>query len=369
LPDLDSCIAQALVGRRHPASVDEARQWLAHAESHRVHVLLADRWIRSADPHGAAGGLRRTLVDVLRAAFVEDAIREAECRRVYAMLGRAGIRAAVFKGAALAHTVYEATHLRPRCDTDLLIDIADTDAVARTLLELGYIADVETSGDLVSAQSHFSRVDAHCARHAWDVHWRASNTHTAANLLSLDRIASTARRPPALEGLFAPSRADALLLACVHRIAHHHDAPDLIWLYDIHLLAESFSARDGDEWSAFVAYASECNALEWTIRSLARAQQRFGTSLPASVQQSVDAAEIPPPDVAGSWREVDVLRMNLRALPGWSDRLRLVRQHLFPPAAFVVEKYGLRHRAALPLAYLHRIVTGAPKWFRRQGAA
>src|SRR5256885_4645548 len=367
--DLDACVAQALVDRCHPGSVDEARQWLEHAESHRVHVLLADRWMRSTNPVVTAPALRGTLVRTLRAAFVADAMREAECRRVYGTLTRAAIRAAVLKGAALAHTAYEATHLRPRCDTDILIDAADAAAVARILLELGYTADLETSGDLVSAQSHFSRADAHGGRHAWDVHWRVSNTHAAANLLSLDRIASAGCRPPALEGLFAPSRVDALLLACVHRIAHHYDAPDLIWLYDIHLLAESLSAAAGGAWTALVSDAAERDALRWTLHSLARAQQRFGTCLPASVQQSVDAAATTLTDRAGSWREVDVLRMNLRALPGWSDRLRLVRQHLFPPAAFVAEKYGLRYRAALPLAYLHRIVTGAPKWFRRQGAA
>ena len=35
---------------------------------------------------------------------------------------------------------------------------------------------------------------------------------------------------------------DALFVACVHRVAHHDDAIDLLWLWDIHLLASRLSA-------------------------------------------------------------------------------------------------------------------------------
>src|SRR4029077_12480025 len=142
--DLDTCVARALTGRSVPASAGEARRWLERAEEHRVHLLLADRWL-GLPGTSAVSDLRGTLVGILAAAFVSDAIRGAECRRVYSALSSARIRAAVLKGAALAHTVYEAPHLRPRCDTDILIDSDSAAAVARTLFALGYTADVETS--------------------------------------------------------------------------------------------------------------------------------------------------------------------------------------------------------------------------------
>ena len=38
-----------------------------------------------------------------------------------------------------------------------------------------------------------------------------------------------------------PSSVDALVLAAVHRIAHHFDSDHLIWLYDIDLIARSLT--------------------------------------------------------------------------------------------------------------------------------
>jgi hypothetical protein len=366
--NLDTAVAEALVSSRTPRSADEAVGWLERAARHRVHILLADRWI----PLAAAGdpalrAIRDVLTETLRAAVVVDAIRDAECRRVYAALSGAGVRAAVLKGAALAHTLYRAPYLRPRCDTDILIDREDARAVARLLIDLGYEADIETSGDLVTAQSHFSRVDAYGTRHPWDVHWRVSNAHAMADILSLDRIETTGLRPAALEGLVAPCAADALLLACVHRVAHHRDGPDLIWLYDIHLLAHRLSAP---QWDEFAAYAETSGAWPLCARGLVRSRDRFKTELPGGIGEAAARdGDLPIAGFAPGSREIDVLRVNLRALPTWSDRARLLKQHLFPPAAFVVEKYRVANRAALPWAYLRRIVAGAPKWFRRHGAA
>jgi hypothetical protein len=365
--NLDAVVAEALVGSRAAGSRLEALEWLDHAERHRVEVLLADRWIAAASADPALGEIRAKLAEMLRLAALVDAIRDAECRRVYAALSAAGLRTAVLKGAALAATVYREPYLRPRCDTDILVDHANAGAAAQIFLGLGYTADVETSGALVTAQSHFSRLDANGRRHAWDVHWRACNAHAAADILPLDRIAGTGQRVAALEGLVVPSPADALLLACVHRVVHHHDAPDLLWLYDIHLLAGRLSPMD---WSGFDSYASDRGVWPICARSLSRARERFGTRLPEPIAAATAAAAGTPLDgFERGGREVDLLRMNLRALKTWPERLRLLREHLFPPAAFIVDRYHIGHRAALPWAYLHRIVTGAPKWFRRHGAA
>jgi hypothetical protein len=364
--DLDTKVAEAVVGSRRPGTRLEALEWLDHAETHRVHVLLADRWIGLASADLVLGEVRAKLAATLRAAALVDAIRDAECRRVYAALSGAGFRAAVLKGAALAATVYREPYLRPRCDTDILVDHGSAEAVAALFGDLGYTADVETSGALVTAQRHFNRLDTTGGRHAWDVHWRVSNAHAVADVLTLDGIAASGNRVPALEGLLAPNPPDALSLACVHRIAHHHDAPDLIWLHDIHLLAGALSPHD---WSVFTTTAQAGRVWPLCARSLARARTRFATVYPREVDVAITAsADTVLAGFEPGWREVDVLRVNLRALRSWSDRLRLVGEHLFPPVAFMTSKYRVRRRAALPYAYLHRIVTGAPKWFRRHGA-
>ncbi len=55
------------------------------------------------------------------------------------------------------------------------------------------------------------------------------------------------------QSMRTPCPVDALLLACVHRAAHHDLSDELLWLYDIHLLAQRFIAG---EWGDFVARAS-----------------------------------------------------------------------------------------------------------------
>ena len=50
-------------------------------------------------------------------------------------------------------------------------------------------------------------------------------------------------------------------------------------------------------------------------------------------------------------------------------RLQLIREHLFPQRAYVRASYDRWPEILLPLAYLDRIVRGAPKWFRRPSPA
>jgi hypothetical protein len=73
----------------------------------------------------------------------------------------------------------------------------------------------------------------------------------------------------------------------------------------------------------------------------------------------------PSAQFLGGLRQVDVLRTDLSTLRGWRARLALVAEHLFPPAAYMRSAYPRCPAAALPLAYVFRIVWGAPKWFRR----
>jgi hypothetical protein len=69
--------------------------------------------------------------------------------------------------------------------------------------------------------------------------------------------------------------------------------------------------------------------------------------------------------VEGTVRKRDVLVSDLAVLPTWGARLRLIREHVFPPASFILKRYGVRNPLWLPALYAHRFVTGAFKWARR----
>src|SRR6185436_11014749 len=74
-----------------------------------------------------------------RHAVVVDGLRHAELVAVLGELNAAGVRVVVFKGAALAHTHYPASHLRVRQDTDLLVAAAEVRALEDVLRRLGYV--------------------------------------------------------------------------------------------------------------------------------------------------------------------------------------------------------------------------------------
>src|SRR5262249_1172510 len=98
----------------------DAPLW-AEAITHELHLVLAagparlgiaDTWPEDARRHA-----QRALVD----ASVVEMMRRRELVRILKILADVGIGVLVFKGAALGRTHYPAPHLRPRSDTDLLI--------------------------------------------------------------------------------------------------------------------------------------------------------------------------------------------------------------------------------------------------------
>lgn len=188
-----------------------------------------------------------------------------------------------------------------------------------------------------------------------------------AGALTYDEILREAVPVPALGATASsPCPVHALLLACLHRVAHHADSPELLWLMDIHLLAGRLSA---DEWRVLLELARARAIWGVCAHSLACARAAFHTTFPPPVLEALDER---PDDrsralLAPGLRQIDLLRADLAALRTWTARVRLVREHLLPPATFMAARYGVTHRVALPWFYVRRICRGVPKWFRRLG--
>jgi hypothetical protein len=327
---------------------------LAAARGEGVHLLLADRLQLAA------------MDEELREAAVVETLRAHELRAVLAAMTAAGVRPILLKGASLAQTHYPRPELRPRSDTDLMIRPSERDAVGRAVIALGYDRLSEVDGELGVGQFHFQRHDRHGLFHALDVHWRVSNVRVFADALRYEELARDAVTLPALgPDAWGPSPVHALLVACVHRVAHHGDSTDLLWLFDAHLLARAFTPHERD---AFTDLASARRMRAVCARTLRLAQEAFeGLDAGWIAALSVPGASSEPSAafLGGGLRQVDILRSDLAATPAWRTRVELLREHLFPRAAFMYERYGIRARLALPWLYAHRIVTGLPKWFRR----
>ena len=324
---------------------------LAHAD--RVHLLLADRVSMPA------------LAVELRRSVVVEALRARELRAVVEALHERGVRPVLMKGAALAYTHYRRPELRPRSDVDLMIPDGARDRVAQCLTSVGYRRPPEIDGDVAIGQFHFAREDAHGCEHALDVHWRVSNVRAFADVITYEELARDAVAvPPLGRHAMAASAVHALLIACVHRIAHHSDTPNLLWLYDVHLIAKALTPEDRE---AFVALASARRMRAVCARTLTLAQDAFGgidSDVLGALSSGDRSVEPSAAFVGGRLRQFDILKADLAAT-AWTSRLRLLREHLFPAASYMRQRFPRWPVVLLPVAYVCRIVAGAPRWLRR----
>jgi hypothetical protein len=355
---LASAIRGDAVPWPHTADAAFAAALLQAANEHGVAALLTGAAIQSW-PDDVQQALRETR----RGDAVIEALRRQALQQLAAAFAERDIQCLVIKGAQLAYTHYPQPWLRPRVDTDLLIRPADRERADAALRALGYLPKTQISGTLVNHQLQYERDDRYGLTDTIDLHWKVTNPHLFADVLTFDELIGAAQPIPRLGQALGPSAAHALLLACVHRVAHHRNSDLLMWLHDIHLLAGSLDASERDE---FVELARRKRVRAICADGLDKAQRQFATVHPPGwLDRLADAGGESEPSAAflqPGVRRIDMLLWDLRALGGWARRLRLVRETVFPPAAYVRARYG--PDTPLVLAYLNRIVTGARSWFR-----
>jgi hypothetical protein len=338
------------------------------AVAHGVLPLVAHQL---AGDGSVPDGLRTRLRDASHAAVVADLAFEAALRQVLAAFDDAAIDALVIKGSHLAYTHYLRPDLRSRVDTDLLIRRAQRDAAHAVLSGLGYETQTKVSGDLTATQALYVRRAHDVVVHAVDLHWRLASPQAFAHVLSFEELRTASEPLPALTpGARVPSPVHALLIACMHRVAHHHDeAEQFKWLFDIHLLASRFSAADWDE---FVALAVDREVAALCGEGIEESVRWFRTRFPDRVRSDPrltgartherTAAYLRKRSLAG------LLVHDLRALPSWRARALLLGEHLLPPADYMRRVYAPGSRLPLPLLYVLRVVRGASRWLRRSDA-
>ena len=214
-------------------------------------------------------------------------------------------------------------------------------------------------------QSSWNKRDRYGVAHAIDLHWRVSNCQIFAEAVSYDELVSGSV-PIHVLGARALGPVHALLLACMHRVGHvtaswsvndrRHYGDRLIWLYDIHLLASRMSAQELTE---FVRLAVERRLKTICLDGLRQSQRCFAMPLPDDVLGALSAAG--PPEPSAHYLDRGRLRFmvrDIRSLSNVYDRLRLAREHLFPPAGYMLKTYAVSRRAWLPFLYLRRAVLG-----------
>ena len=294
------------------------------------------------------------------AAGAAEVLRCRELTRAVSGLRAAGVEALVLKGAALAHTLYPAPHLRPSVDIDLLVRTEDRSAAAMALEALGYTRRNAIARDAVHAQATYERTAGSVG--AIDLHWSISNRPLFAETLTFDELASEAVPVPGFGGgVRTPGPVHALLLACVHRVAHHGDPDRLIWLYDIKLLAAALSPED---WRRFASLAARKRIAAVCRHGLAMTAALLGCGEGASAaievldQLARTQREPSAVYIGGIGGDLRLFALDLYAARGPRAKADLVASHLFPDARYMRLAFGATTSPALAAAYIRRAARG-----------
>ena len=369
---MDPLFGEALVHGRAGALASlrdhELTAILARIDDERIGPLLQFALTRTGEigrcPARLQGHLRRSAHAAAAACLVQD----AELARLVSALIEHRVTPFLLKGAALAHTLYPNPALRVREDTDILLRNEELMRAREALQALGYARVVEQRGSLATQQEHHERVVGG-VRHACDVHLRPFNPRVFSDVIVVDTLIESGCDIARLPGARQPSLAHTLLLAAMHRIAHHDGRDELLWLMDIKLVCDRL---DHAEFERIGSLAIAGRVARVVCAALERSKDALNAAVPDELLARLDAAGRGEPSarfLAANLLPSDVLWMDLKTLSSWTLRVRLVAEHLFPPRDYIASKYGATTRTAVAFAYVKRIVRGAPSWLRHDPPA
>ncbi|RWP52005.1 nucleotidyltransferase family protein [Mesorhizobium sp.] len=351
---------------------------------------FAARFIERSAYHGVQALLHHYIADrervdlgwpeVILATCRQQATAQAlwEMRHQYMLkqvlerLAAIGIHPILFKGTALAYSVYPTSFLRTRGDTDLLVPSDMRDRVAKALETQGF-RELGTRADVIRGQTSYSWTDpASNQEHTLDLHWRITNSTLLSNLFSYEELRSVARPLPNLSAnALAADPVHALVLACMHRAVHKHalyyvdgveyyGGDRLIWLYDIQLLFSMLSPSQRNE---FVKFAERKGLRAACLDGIEATRARFHTTIPEAMSGALSRPG--PTETAScylSGSRVNRIWMDFQAARGVRNKSGFLAELLFPPAIHMRQKYRQANTSWLPWLYLRRATTGFLKY-------
>jgi hypothetical protein len=347
-----------------PAGIVAEGSFVDAAIDHSVEALVVWQLRRAGTFDRWPPAIQTRLAQLAREEALLEAGRERELRGVLAALHDAAVRCVAFKGAALAYSRYPEPWLRPRNDNDLLVPADDVAAADRVMKALGYEPPNVLTGEFVGHQTPYVKTDPLGLRHVVEIHWKVNNRPLLADVPTFDEVWPSAVAVPALgDSARAPNDVHALLIACLHPASHHYNSDNLVWAYDVHLLASRLVAGDLDE---FVAVARRKRVAAICAGALQRAVDRFHTPVPRPALAALSVEGEPSAILLdkAAWRG-DVRLSDLRSLPTWAAKLRLIREVALPGAEFMLKEYEAQSRVLLPAFHVHRLARGTWRLIRR----
>jgi len=269
------------------ASLDASR-WrdLLRLMSPALHPFLASALDAGGSLDKVPPAERRTLIDARQGALVMELKRREVLSRTLAALGDARIEPVLLKGAALAHTLYAAPHLRPMADLDLWIQEADVDGAIDALLRAEF--------HVAEGAMHDGRVSARLTERGLRDRRSGVRVELHPTIQSLEGLSAswhqrclarttTVRLGAADARIMCPD--DALVHACLHVARSNRFANSQLSLLDIALMLDRYADRI--DW---VSFAEVCAAERITASvavALSTAAELWEAVIPAQYSTAV----------------------------------------------------------------------------------
>jgi len=342
--------------KSHPDKPDEAlidTNSIPTLDYHGITLLVAEqnKELQQSEPLAQLFKQRRALM-ISNEALVRNALNSTFDEFFASGLSRF----IVFKGTALAYSLYSQAWLRPRTDCDLLINVDDLDKFTQVFSRLGFKSLFGISGEYVSYQRTFSLGLAGNSNLNIDLHWRINNRQCLANSFNVDELLLNSQKIPALSPhTNIPSAVDSLLIAGLHRLGHHANEERIAWLYDIHLLAETLSAND---WVLLLEKSKNKQLCNVMLDALLCCQEALLTPIPdqfieslRTLSKSNEASKFLLERKRPEWQ---YFVHDLKCLD-WRAKLSFIKETLFPPADYIRQQ--MNTQSAL-IGYFKRFARG-----------
>jgi colanic acid biosynthesis glycosyl transferase WcaI len=333
---------------------------------HGVEALVYAALARRRNPSEPADSLCAELKPGVHRAAARELARQAAVRAVLDRFAAAGIPVLVLKGTALAYTYYPQPYLRSRGDLDLLIpEHRQTDADA-VLTTAGYAPQYQLR-EAGSFQLTYYPPASAVGADAIDLHEKLNDHRIFTPLLAFEQLFADSIPIPALgPHARSPSPVHMMLHACMHRAANFTtvyraagesfiEPNRLIWLYDIHLLANAFTRQD---WTRLADFAEQHAIRQVCWDTLRASASAFQTSIPADVAKRLGAAKAKEPSATYLRTGLaNKLLTDLKAQSSLRARWQLATSYALPAPDFIRQKYTYK-KVPLPALYLLHITRG-----------
>jgi hypothetical protein len=327
--------------------------------------------LQAAPAHAAPQEIAQSWERAYYQTAQRNMLRKRDLAAILQSFAAAGIPVLLFKGLALAETLYGNLGLRRASDLDLAVRPESLPTCRQILLDLGYApVDIELApGTNLAFRNEEVYADPEHMRTPVELHWHLLDVPYYLHRVPMAWFWGHAR-PHRIAGQtphILDSEANLIYLST--HLALHHRFQGLRWFVDLARLTHQHQQTLDWEAIAHAAQAFELLlvvretverlAARWPALPLDRAQQRLHALEPTSAERRLYrllTAEPRTPllDFCG----------DLASLPNLRARVRFALVNVFPQRAYMARRYGVQRHWQLSLWYAYRLGDGLVKLAR-----